>query len=210
MTLWTIQEEEWYAKLAFYGQLTGDGRRVPYYWRDAYRWMADQMILRGLPKVRFPVWAWHSYEGSQRRRPDLRHAGLLPAGTHGVRVELSVPSNSFLLSQYEMWWDVLQGQYVSLNEEEFDKMWEKESAGLLDPSTVKASWTRIFDLGCGAEGWYKATTQREIQATLSFVKLDWVVRVDSFVARGYPKSLILKGNYPEKLKKSEFEFEKML
>lgn len=183
MTLWTIQEKGWYTKLVRCGQLTGDGRRVPPDWRAAYKWMAAQMALRGLPKVRFPVWAWHSYEGPEARRPDLRHAGLLPPGTHGVRVELSVPADSAVLSQCDMWLDVLQGQYVSLDEEEFDQMWELQSAGLLTHAAVQASWARIFDLTCGSEGWYKGTAEREIQATLSFVKLEWVVHVDHFVAR---------------------------
>jgi len=46
MILWTIQDMAAWERLRRKGVLRGDGRRVPAYYRHAYRWMSDQMRLR--------------------------------------------------------------------------------------------------------------------------------------------------------------------
>jgi hypothetical protein len=41
-------------------------------WRFEYDWMVEQMRIRignPPPGVRYPVWAWHQWEG-KRKKPD--------------------------------------------------------------------------------------------------------------------------------------------
>jgi len=48
-------------------------------------------------------------------KPDLRASGRwMERGTAGVRIELRVPSDLVLLSQFDMWEYVLLGQVVAL------------------------------------------------------------------------------------------------
>ncbi len=75
------------------GVLRGDGRRVPAYYRYAYRWMSDQMRLRLSPHhARFPLWGWYHWQGIKQCRPDLRASGHRPKGYPASVLKLSFPS----------------------------------------------------------------------------------------------------------------------
>jgi hypothetical protein len=88
MTLWTIQDMAAWERLQCEGVLSADGRRVPSYFRHAYRWMSDQMRLRlSSHHARVPLWGWYHWQGIKQCRPDLRASGHLAKGVMGVRIE---------------------------------------------------------------------------------------------------------------------------
>lgn len=184
LTLWSIQREEAFSHLERRGDLRGDWRWVPADWRPAFRWIAEQLAARlGIPAQRPPVWAWHSYDGEAKRRPDLRRSAHLPTGTRGVRIELRAPAELALLSDFRKWHCVLNGHYCCLDAAEDARIEALDKAGNLSRGMVVGSWQRIFDLTSGAEGWWGPRDARAIQACLPRIKLDWVRRVDHFTAR---------------------------
>lgn len=118
MILWTIQDMAAWERLQRTGVLRGDGRRVPAYYRYAYRWMSDQMRLRLSPHhARFPLWGWYHWQGI-KHRPDLRASGHLAKGLPGVRIEVELPEHSVLLSDFNSWHCVLNHCCLSINEQE--------------------------------------------------------------------------------------------
>ena len=184
LTLWTIQREEAFSHLERTGVLRGDWRRVPREWRPASRWMAEQLAMKlGIPSHKPPVWAWHSYESETKRRPDLRHAGHLAAGTRGVRIELRAPAELTLLSDFQKWHCVLNGHYCCLDAAEDARIEALEQGGNLSRGMVVGSWQRIFDLTSGSADSWGPRDERPIQACLPYTKLDWVRRIDHFTAR---------------------------
>lgn len=164
--LWTIQPLEQWEKLARSGVLRADGRRIFRPYRKAYKWM-QKIAARRLSNYggRTLVWAWIT-------KPDLRRTGHLPKGTAGVRIEFVVPTDRFLLSDFEAWHFVLNGWHLSLSKKE-----DKER-------NIEKSWERIFDFKAlnGADHYFVGPVER-IQAVLEYVSLEEVTRVNHFIAR---------------------------
>jgi len=193
MILWTVQDMRAWARLQREGVLRGDGRHVPAYYRDAYRWMADQMRLRLPPNfARFPLWAWCRWQGLKQCRPDLRASGHLAKGLPGVRIELELPEDSVLLSDFDSWHCVLNRHFLSINDQEDDAFArELERAGVEwrwpypEPfhARVVSSWQRIFDLEAGDAEWRGTLSERTIQATFWELAISQIRRVDMFRAR---------------------------
>jgi hypothetical protein len=86
MILWTIQPLEWYNELLKYGFISGKQPYVDEDFLSPYHWLMNQMDKR-IGKRPFsecyPVWAWYQYNGSNKRKPDLRSTGFLPKSTKG-------------------------------------------------------------------------------------------------------------------------------
>jgi hypothetical protein len=195
--IWTIQPAELYETLKAKRVLFADGRRRDRTWDHAYQWMVEQMRRRLPPsKARFPWWGWYRWEGVRRARPDLRSGGHLPKGQRGVRIELDMPEEKVLLSDFERWHVVLSNWYLSESEaddEQFSR--EKEQAGYKydgrwpEPlrSSVLASWERIFDLTAGDADWFGEVSKRSVQATFWELRLKDVKDVTFFTAR--PRSV---------------------
>ena len=95
-----------------------------------------------------------------------------------------------LLSDFESWHAVLNNDYLALSEAD-DRVFRRRCAhssggARADPccrSQVEASWKRIFELPPGEAdpAWYGAPLV--VQATLPYIRLDWVVVAVAFVAR---------------------------
>ena len=185
LTLWTIETESRWRALERHGVITAvlpDSERVyPAYYR-AYVWMADQLRLRAidLDPESAPCWAWHSYRFvANKRKPDLRSSGLLPTGTPGVRIELSVPGEEAVLSQFLMWEYVLLGEYIALSRSELERIDRSRPT----QSAIDRSWKRIFDLDAGEAELWQPCEERPIQACLARIELESVRRMDRFRAR---------------------------
>ena len=119
----------------------------------AYDWMASQLRLRvGHPpdKIVYPIWVWRFFNGTKNPRPDLRTKCLLPKGTAGVLLELDLPEEQVLLSNFDAWHAVLNNHHHSLNDAEYEKNEALAAVkGRNHPDLVmlkEASWQRIFDL----------------------------------------------------------------
>ena len=193
MILWTIQDMAAWERLQCKGVLRGDGRRVPAYYRHAYRWMSDQMRLRLPPHhARFPLWGWYRWQGTKQCRPDLRASGHLARGLPGVRIELELPEDSALLSDFDSWHCVLNRCFLSLNEQEDEAfVRELERTGVEqrwpypEPFHLRvvSSWQHIFDLEAGDVEWRGPLSERSIQATFWELTIPQIRRVDIFRAR---------------------------
>ncbi len=193
MILWTIQDMAAWERLQQHGLLRGDGRRVQVYYRYAYRWMAEQMRLRlPPPHARVPLWGWYRWRGIRQCRPDLRASGHLVKGVPGVRIELELPEDRALLSDFDAWHCVLNRYFLSLREQEEEAFAEELERAEVQPgwpyaepfhSKVVSSWERIFDLKAGDPEWWGPVSERSVQATFWELPLSQVRRVDRFTAR---------------------------
>jgi len=170
MRLWTIQDQPAYARLTTKGELYGDWRRVDSQcFKPAYKWLCTQMETRGIAlKGRPPVWAWN-------HKPDMRISAHQYRGPHGVvLLELEVPNDLVLLSNYDAWHCVLNDHFLTTSIDDV--------AGMFDHPRheVEASWLRIFDLEyMGAIPGYSDWAQ----ATFPIIRGDYVISAKQFAAR---------------------------
>lgn len=182
MILWMILPLESFNVLQRRQYLTCDGRRIEHCHAPAYTWIAEEMGRRtdGPPpaRVRYPLWAWKQWAGPGRARPDLRAIRHHYEGPF-VRVEIELPGEHVLLSDYEAWHHVLNGWFLAASEAESDAFEaDLKAAGICggwpyrEPfhSRVVESWQRIFDLNWSVEGWTAPIEKKSIQAT--FWRLD--------------------------------------
>lgn len=160
------------------GSIKADGRRVDKWHRPAYRWMMEQMKLR-LPHYYggYPIWVWLG-------KPDLRTSGLLPRGEQGIRLELEIPSERILTSDFNAWHFVLNNWFLALNEKEEEQWLEisKKLSVAEKNNKILESWQQIFDL--------KALSQSEffsgqllLQGVMEKIYLEDVKQITNFEAR---------------------------
>lgn len=110
---WTIQHEDAWKLAKDRGVLRGDGRRVWKEFRPHYKWLMTVMEER-IPRPRntaTPVWCWVE-------KPDLRRSAHLPKGTRGVCLEVDMPAENILLSEFILWHLVFNRAPIPLNKEE--------------------------------------------------------------------------------------------
>ena len=197
MKLWTIQTEPALQCLRQRGYLRGQRTFSDRDFRAPYDWMAIQMRDRiGRPpstRVSIPIWAWQQYDGTHKKRPDLRCSGHLPVGTRGYRIGFVAPENHVLLSDFDLWHYALNYWYLASSEsdaEVFDKhhpnlecTWSAPPADHQIDSAIKRSWHRMFDLDWHDPYVTGRKNEKSIQATLWQLDESWVTTVDEFVAR---------------------------
>jgi len=127
ITVWTIQPVETWERLQTSGRLYTDGRRTPPELRFAYRRMRQQMQSR-IPGYggRYPWWGW-AYpkpdRPAERSRRSLRRTDHLPRSTRGVRLELEVPDEEALTSDFDAW-------HAVLNLSDYDRDAERGARGV--------------------------------------------------------------------------------
>lgn len=192
-TLWSIQHQAAYDALCDTGVLRSNPDFVDPCLQAAYTWMATQLGIK-VPRpagctALYPVWAWFQYQGPASPRPKLSDEALLPSGEQGVLIEFRAPPSTFLLSDFQKWHAVLNENYLPLNNQEqrtFDAWVTTLEAGEADPAaqrTIKQSWPRIFDLTCPGTDCWEEPMEREIQAVLWQIRIDWVLKATPFIAR---------------------------
>ena len=183
--LWTIQHEEAYREFERSGVLVaneeflfcGDDLRF------AYDWLSNQMRDRiGQPPegIRYPVWAWYQWEGKRKRR-DQRLAGYAKRGTPLVQITFEVDVDSFLLSDFDAWHNVLANQYVANDEADWDRFYEHNPHP--EQCDVEPSWERIFDITRFVPNWDCDPERKSIQATLWKIDIAQVKSVEHFLAK---------------------------
>ena len=112
MILWTIQTEELYHSILETGQYACDPNQIDMTeFTEMYDWLVLQMRERiGEPPngVISPVWAWHTQK-SKRQKPDLRSERWSNGydGEKFVCLEIEVPDEQVLLSDFDLWSIVL-------------------------------------------------------------------------------------------------------
>lgn len=183
MRCWTIQATAFLLAMQKRGEASGAFHRVAREDQRAYRWMAEQTPgCHTAAILRCPIWVWHKHEG-RRKPPDLRSAWHLPRGERGVRIELELSSDRVRLSQFEMWTWVLSGDYIPLSDAEDVRIERLRIAGKLTSQLVENSWSRVFDLACGAEDFWGKLSKRSVQGTVCSINRADIVNVKYFVAR---------------------------
>lgn len=192
MRLWTIQPAHAYETLR-----TGRPYRcektlcenLKYEkFKEAYAWLAGQMTRRiGPPPngTELPVWAWHTTDW-KNKRPDMRQPLFRYSDKPHVLMELELPEDRVLLSDYIAWHIVLnQGYYGNAeNDSEFEQ--EMNEFDMLPQDTQAImrikSWEKIFDTRKIDTDWTK--NGQYVQATFWEIRLEDVLKTWKY---GFPK-----------------------
>lgn len=202
MQLWTFQGIEIYDQMMREGitycskPTMGDNENFMY----CYRWMAQQMRERigepPLSNIEFPMWAWYQYHSRKKRKPTLS-CWDIPQGK-SVFMEIELPSEQVLLSDFSMWHSPLNFTPVK----DFKRIWKKmeqqdKLAGkMLDffdyplelQQEIADSWTDVFDFSrrdkSDKYGLHTSKRNRSIQATFWALRPSDVVDVIFFEHEG--------------------------
>lgn len=193
MRLWTIQPIEVWEELNKKGYFICNPIKADYIsdkewnFKEAYDWLVGQMeyrIGRRPNGVSYPIWAWHTRDW-KHKKPDLRNIGLGNKGEKSVCIEVEVPDNQVVLTDFDVWHFVLNKWYFddSYSEEEWEKLHAKYDR--LDRDVrgkVKIqSWQKVFDVSPFQNEWCQRG--RYIQATFWVLYLKDVKDVRFFTAR---------------------------
>lgn len=200
MYLWSIQEEEVWELIQDTGIYRCDpyksdllkpmqdelaGKELDPQFEAAYEWLTKQMEKRVGPRpdgVRFPVWAWYQY--SWKRKPDLRKERWTN-GSGGERlacIELDVPDDQVLLSDFNAWHSVLSRWPISDTEEESDKIHEylDHADEAEEEVFLQKNWERALDITPFKNDWIRRG--EDVQATFWELKKEYVKKVRLFIA----------------------------
>lgn len=189
MKLWTAQTIEVYENLKKTGvhRFNADKCYCFYeFWAEPYTWLAEKMKERiGFPPegVEFPVWFWYKWNGNHHK-PDLRSRRSF--GTKGqkmVLLEVEIPDNEVLLSDFDSWHFVLNKSHTYYNtntEQEFDEIynWLQSLPEVERQMEIEKSWDSIFDI-TPMKNDYRQTGYW-VQATAWELRLENVLKVTPF------------------------------
>ena len=189
MKLYHIQPEQWFKQWYLKeNALYADWSHVDELWVDPYRWLCTQMReqhIAGHPSKDVPpIWAWYQWNGAKAPRPDLRSSMMRQWGQQGrqVMLELEVPEEFVMLSDYDSWHFPLNYWFLSEDEEEsarFEQRCNQQSLSYyrnkpLPDKTLHEelvqSWQRIFDYDHDSV----------VQATLWTLRPEWICSIKYF------------------------------
>ena len=214
MRLWTIQHEDAYTQLMDTGVL-----HAPLHPVDLdddenlhikYEWMVEKMrnsIGEPPSGVKFPIWAWHTYCSKHSRIDLRRYICFMEKGTPMVQMEIEIPDDKVLLSDYDLWVAIEDGQNLLLDSSEavdefgkrlakagFNKSWYelcnvKDKSMLTEEAIslkneVISSWDRCFDIDAPYIDFYEPK-EKSIQGTFWELWKEDVINVWHFKSRGY-------------------------
>ena len=193
MRVWTIQPVDVMEEINRKGFYVCNPDKAMYIsdpevsFKDSYDWLVKEMYKRvgSAPSgVSYPVWAWYSRDW-KHKKPDLRNAGYDTPGTRCVCIELEIPDNEVLLSDYDLWHYVLNKWWIddSTCEEEWDRnqdWFDSLSVDYREKLKVD-SWSKIFDLTPVNTKWM--CKGRYIQATFWVLCKENIVDVRYFVCK---------------------------
>ena len=158
----------------------------------AYEWIAYQMKKRiGPPPdgVEFPVWAWYKQNG-KHKKPDLRSErwGYGPGEEEYACIELEVPDELVLLSDFDEWHMILNNWIISDTEEEENQL-ESLYNGLTPEAQKRfqfMNWERALNTAPLNNGW---TIRGEwVQATFWELRKE-MIRNAKFLRTGKRKKV---------------------
>lgn len=185
MILWTIQPLHIWQQVENDGIYTCDpGLFSMPEFKTQYEWLAKEMSARiGPPPkaVKYPVWAWYMQEG-KRDKPDLRKArwSYGPGDEDYICIELDVPDEEVVLSDFDLWSIVLLHALISENEEDaaiLESCYESLPANQKEEYKRK-NWDQIFEIKPFHNEWI--TRGEWVQATFWQLKKEYVRNVVHF------------------------------
>ena len=183
ITLWTVQTPEAFEILRSTGILQGDKEHVMEGFEDAYDWMKKNMVKRGIllngASVHdYPIWAWYKLCG---KKPDLRTSGFAERCTPLVLLTLKVDPSRVLLSDFDLWHNILNNWYICETEEQYEKFNNLKYY----KAHHKKTWRRVFKVFDKKLMDFHGITEnnQSIQAVLWNISIDDVVGFRYFIAK---------------------------
>lgn len=161
-------------------------KEIKKYWEgttflDSYNWLKEQLEIKGLNlKYNYPFWVWIE-------RPDFReYRKEIPKGGSLFLLELDIPKEEIIISNFGAWHMVLNGIYCPKNTSDYkmiekDKklseayFWDKEIENNLK-SKIKESWNNIFLRNKKFKNLYGLTEQGNI----SHIRLDQIIKITEY------------------------------
>lgn len=131
-----------------------------------------------------PVWAWYKQDGKSER-PDLDETGYAESGTQVVCMELEVPDELVVLSDFNNWHYVLNKWYCdeSNNEEEWEEIrsWYDGLSPEKRDEEMISSWDNIFNVEYRKDEW--RSNGLYVQATFWEIKKEYIKNLWIFDAK---------------------------
>ncbi len=189
MRLWTVQPKEVLDIINETGvfRCTQEKSANGEDFKDAYVWMMQQMHEKGIKRpegVDLPIWAWHTHYW-KHQKPDLRYIGLGNPGEESYCIEIEIPDDQVLLSDFDAWHFVLNNSYLhmELTDEEWEKTdeWFDRLPAAERESIKRESWQGIFDVepfwnGFLAKGQF-------VQAVFWELKKENIIKIKKFIGK---------------------------
>lgn len=192
MRLWTIQPPEILDIINETGRFVCDKEKS--YWYDceefqrAYEWMIAQMHMHRIFQpydTTWPIWAWHTHNW-KHKKPDFRCIGLGKPGKKYVCIEIEIPDDEVLLSDYDAWHVVLNNGYnnpgtIEEEWEAFDIYYDSMENQYAKELTRVASWNGIFNVEPFKNEF--VSNGKYVQAVFWEIKKENIISVKEFTAR---------------------------
>lgn len=143
---------------------------------SAYTWLKNQMNKRGIVYENnnsHMIWAWHHWASYKKTAPDKRYASVYNyfKTEPYVMMELSIPKERVLLSDYDSWHFVLNYWYFEKRRKS-DKFVKEYNYYRIKPKNqeeihplMSESWEQIFDMKLAREIIDIPKKAQQIQAT---------------------------------------------
>ena len=155
---------------------------------EAYDWLNTYLEKKDIKPegVDYPIWAWFRHDRKEKK-PDLRKAAYAAPGTKCVCIELEIPDNKVLLSDYDAWHAVLNKWWIddSTNEEEWDKNHDWFDTLSFEERKVlmEKSWEKIFDIELREDPTNWDSNGKYIQAVFWELRKEYVKKAQYFTAK---------------------------
>lgn len=155
-----------------------------------YDWLCNKLNEKS-PKpdnVQYPIWAWFRFN-SKEKKPDLRHSCYGHRGDEMVCIELEIPDEYVLLSDFDLWhfvlnkwwlYDCFRPGYCD-EDNEVDEAWFKSLTKEQQEIEKEKSWERIFNIEPFENDWI--ARGQYVQAVFWELRKEWVVKTQNFIAR---------------------------
>lgn len=132
---------------------------------EAYDWMIKHMtnvIGEQENSATHPIWAWYKPDG-ENKKPDLRTESFRNYGDHLSLIELEVPDEKVVLSDFVQWHSVLN-KFPALSDEEWEAIGDDDD---FTPEYTESTWPMIFDI----------SHSRYVQATFWSIEPEYLRKV---------------------------------
>ena len=145
MRVWSIQPVEIAERVEAGERFLCDPAQAVCYnlddsFQQAYHWLVGEMEQR-IPRpedVQLPIWAWHRSYGNQSK-PDRRRPLFSEYGKEDAILELEIPDELVLLTDFDHWHSVLSNCPI-LTDEEYEVDPDREYTR----QETEATWRQLF------------------------------------------------------------------
>lgn len=163
-------------------------------YRSQYGWMAKQMRKRigepPIPDIKYPVWVWLQCESKKRPAPPMSPSEIQDGEEMTVMLELDVPDDAVLLSDFMLWHLPLNNGAICTKQE--TKIYEQSSPENQQERMI-ATWERIFDLDtCDPYITMTKRQNRAIQGTIWLLRKECLKVAHIFNRHSEIKRIIYK------------------